>query len=89
METRVDNSTTFDLDDLDLTHCVIGTDLVARFDGSVTLFRRHGRRVELFGVFDGPVSAFAAIDTLDAPERQPYAASSSSSVSARCWCDGQ
>jgi len=68
METCIDNSTTFDLDDLDLTHCVVGPDLVARFDGAVTVFLRQGRRLELFGVFDGPVSAFAAIDTLDAPK---------------------
>jgi hypothetical protein len=57
----------FDLDDLDLTHCVVGPDLVARLDGSVTLYRREGRRVTPLGVFDGPASAFAAIDALDAP----------------------
>jgi hypothetical protein len=56
-----------DLDDLDLTHCVVGPDLVARFDGSVTVYRREGRRVEMLGTFDGPASAFACIDALDAP----------------------
>lgn len=56
-----------DLDDLDLTHCVVGPDFVARLDGSVTLYRRKGRTVTPFGVFDGPASALAAIDTLDAP----------------------
>jgi hypothetical protein len=65
METCIANHT--DLDDLDLTHCVVGPDLVARFDGSVTVYRREGRNVELFGVFDSPASAFAAIDALDAP----------------------
>ena len=65
METRTDSY--FDLDDLDLTHCVVGPDLVARLDGSVTLYRREGRSVALLGVFDGPASAFAAIDALDAP----------------------
>lgn len=63
METCIVNYT--DLDDLDLTHCVVGPDLVARFDGSVTLYRREGRYVELLGAFDGPASAFAAIDALD------------------------
>jgi hypothetical protein len=57
----------FDLDDLDLTHCVVGPDLVARLDGSVTLYRRKGRRVTPLGIFDGPASALAAIDALDAP----------------------
>jgi hypothetical protein len=57
----------FDLDDLDLTHCVVGPDLVARLDGSVTLYRRQGRSVALLGVFDGPASALAAIDALDVP----------------------
>jgi hypothetical protein len=56
-----------DLDDLDLTHCVVGPDLVARLDGSVTLYRRQGRSVTPLGVFDGPASALAAIDVLDAP----------------------
>lgn len=66
METCIDNPTTFDLDDLDLTHCVVGPDLVARLDGSITLFRRRGRSVELLGEFDGPVSAFVALDAIDA-----------------------
>jgi hypothetical protein len=56
-----------DLDDLDLTHCVVGPDLVARLDGSVTVYRREGRSVTPLGVFDGPASALAAIDVLDAP----------------------
>jgi hypothetical protein len=59
--------TYIDLDDLDLTHCVVGPDLVARLDGSVTLYRREGRSVTPLGVFDGPASALAAIDALDAP----------------------
>jgi hypothetical protein len=65
METRT--TTYIDLDDLDLTHCVVGPDLVARLDGSVTLYRREGRSVAPLGVFDGPASALAAIDALDAP----------------------
>jgi hypothetical protein len=68
METCIDNNTTLDLDDLDLTHCVVGPDLVARLDGSITLFRRRGRRVEMLGVFDGPVSALMALDALDAAD---------------------
>ena len=65
METCIDSGTTLDLDDLDLTHCVVGPDLVARFDGSVTLFRRTGRQVEMLGVFDGPAAAWTALDALD------------------------
>jgi hypothetical protein len=65
METRTVSY--FDLDDLDLTHCVVGPDLVARLDGSVTLYRREGRSVTPLGIFDGPASALAAIDALDAP----------------------
>jgi hypothetical protein len=63
--------THFDIDDLDLTHCVVGPDLVARLDGSVTLYRRKGRSVTPLGVFDGPASALAAIDALDTPQPAP------------------
>jgi hypothetical protein len=56
-----------DLDDLDLTQCVAGPDFVVHVDGIVTLYRREGRSVELFGVFDGPASALAALDAFDAP----------------------
>ena len=74
METRTADY--IDLDDLDLTHCVVGPDLVARLDGSVTLYRREGRSVLPLGVFDGPASALAAIDALDVgrnsrPRSQP------------------
>jgi hypothetical protein len=64
-----------DLDDLDLTHCVVGPDLVARFDGSVTLYLRNGRSVVPLGVFDGPASALAALDALDAPASAGWAPS--------------
>lgn len=64
---KTDTVCYFDIDELDLTHCVVGPDLVARLDGSVTVYRREGRRVIPLGVFDGPASAFAAIDALDAP----------------------
>jgi len=46
---------------------VIGPDLVARLDGTVTLYRRNGHVVEFFGRFDGPASAFAALDRIYDP----------------------
>ena len=54
-----------DLDDLDLSHCVVGPGLVVRIDGLVTVYRRRGHTVEIFGVFDGPASAFTALDAAD------------------------
>jgi hypothetical protein len=73
-----------DLDDLDLTHCVVGPDLVARLDGSVTLYRREGRSVAPLGVFDGPASALAALDALDAPAADdPDESPCSSSLTSR------
>jgi hypothetical protein len=59
-----------DIDDLELTRCVLGPDYIALIDGVVTIYRRAVRRVELLGVFDGPASAFAAIDAFDAPSRR-------------------
>jgi hypothetical protein len=61
-----DNPVT-NLDELDLTGCVIGPDLVERLDGTVTLYRRNGHAVEFFGRFDGPASAFAALDRIYDP----------------------
>jgi hypothetical protein len=82
METRT--TTYIDLDDLDLTHCVVGPDLIARLDGSVTLYRREGRSVTRLGVFDGPASALAAIDALDAPAADdPDESPCSSSLTSR------
>jgi hypothetical protein len=59
-----------DIDDLELTRCVLGPDYVALIDGFVTLYRRAIRSVELLGVFDGPATALAAIDAIDAPARR-------------------
>jgi hypothetical protein len=56
---------TIDLDDLDLTDCVVGPDFVVHVNEIVTLYRREGRSVELFGVFDGPASALEALDAVD------------------------
>jgi hypothetical protein len=54
--------------DLDLSDCVVGPDLIARFAGdNVTIYRRYGRTAELLGCFDSPAEAFAALDRIDAP----------------------
>jgi hypothetical protein len=63
------DTTVYNLDQLDLTHCVVGPDLVARVNGDVTLFRRDGHVVEFLGTFDGAACAFAALDRIDAPRR--------------------
>jgi hypothetical protein len=57
------------LDDLDLTDCIVGPDLVASVDEQITLYRRDGHVVELLGVFDRASDAFAALDGFDAPGR--------------------
>jgi hypothetical protein len=68
MLTLTDTAAT-SLDDLDLSDCVVGPDLVARWNGDVTLYRRNGHTIELVGVFDSSASAFAALDAFDAPNQ--------------------
>jgi hypothetical protein len=51
-----------DIDDLDLTKCVVGPDHVLLTGEAVTLYRREGRHVELVGVFADPADALDAID---------------------------
>ena len=65
---RIEETAPTHLDDLDLSRCVVGADLVVQISDLVTVYRRHGSRVELVGAFDGPAAAFAALDALDAPE---------------------
>ena len=69
--TSIDETTPTHLDDLDLSRCVIGDDLVVQISDRVTVYRRRGSRVELVGAFDGPAAAFAALDELEAPELTP------------------
>jgi hypothetical protein len=57
------------LDDLDLTHCIVGPDLVADMSDQITVYRRHGHVIELLGVFDRASDAFAALDAIDTPVR--------------------
>jgi hypothetical protein len=64
----VPDNTSVYLDELDLTECVMGPDLLARFDETVTVYRRDGQLVRLVGVFDGPAPALAALDALDCPD---------------------
>jgi hypothetical protein len=56
------------IDDLNLSRCVVGPDLIARFvRDSVTVYRRFGHTVEFLGRFDTPEEALATIDEIDAP----------------------
>jgi hypothetical protein len=55
------------LDELDMSECFIGPDVIAHFGQCVTLYRREGVRVRPIGVFDDAARAFAALDALDAP----------------------
>jgi hypothetical protein len=84
MATRALDYTILDIEDLDLTKCVVGPDHVVLMDELVTLYRREGRRVDLFGVFDGPAEAFHALDTLDAPQRRSGITASYSDAPQRC-----
>lgn len=60
----IDTST--DLDALDLSHCVIGPDLVIYEDRGITrLYRRSGHALRLLGEIDDALSAWAALDQLD------------------------
>ena len=66
--TNLEHHTPAHLDDLDLTRCVVGPDLVVQISDVVTVYRRRGSSVELVGAFDGPAAAFAALDEFDAPK---------------------
>ena len=57
------------LDSLDLSHCVVGPDLVAEIVGQqVTIFRRQGTHgIEHAGTYRGAAAAWAALDVEDAP----------------------
>ncbi|MHB8692038.1 MAG: hypothetical protein ACYDHH_12400 [Solirubrobacteraceae bacterium] len=54
-----------DIDELELTRCVLGRDYVVMIDARITLYRRAIRRVELIGIFDEPGAAFEALDAID------------------------
>ena len=65
------------IDELDLTRCIIGPDLVAEIGKDrVTIYRHYGAQLELVGTYEGPAAALAMIDEIDAgiAARQRYAA---------------
>lgn len=71
------DSAPVDIDDLQLTRCVLGRDYIVMIDTQITLYRRAIRRVELVGIFDEPGTAFEAIDAIEA-RRELSAASDNS-----------
>jgi hypothetical protein len=59
------DSTPVDIDELELTRCVLGRDYVVMIDTQITLYRRAIRQVELVGIFDEPGAAFEALDAIE------------------------
>jgi hypothetical protein len=54
-----------DIDDLDLTRCVVADDAILERGDSLTLYARHGRSVREIGRFVNAADAMDALDVLD------------------------
>lgn len=54
-----------DLDDLDLTDCVVGPDAILDRKDGLVLYAREGRGVRELGRFHSVAAAWDALDALD------------------------
>jgi hypothetical protein len=70
------DSTPVDIDELELTRCVLGRDYVVMIDTQITLYRRAIRRVALVGIFDEPGAAFEALDAIEVSRKLSAASDS-------------